>query len=69
MEIVTSIASISEINQAIEIWYSNTDIDKAISEYAKDGMRIVLEKGVSGREDVNSAPIVRLVNSILEEAV
>ena len=68
MEIVPSIATISEINQAIEQWYSNTDIDKAISEFARNEIQNEIEE-ISGDEDVNSAPIVRLVHNILESAV
>lgn len=69
MDIVTNIAPISEINQAIELWYSNTDIDKAINEYAKNDISKSLREDIIGDEDVNSAPIVRLVHSILEAAV
>ena len=68
MDIVPSIATISEINQAIEQWYSNTDIDKAISEFARNEIQNEIEE-ISGDEDVNSAPIVRLVHNILESAV
>lgn len=64
MEIVPSISTISEINQAIEQWYTHTDIDKAIREYAKNEIEEIDED-----EDVNSAPIVRLVHNILESAV
>ena len=66
MDIVPNIATISEINQAIEVWYSNTDIDKAISEYAKKEIQNTLKDEITGEEDVNSAPIVRLVHNILE---
>lgn len=69
MDIVPNIASISEINQAIEVWYSNTDIDKTISEYEKNKTQSTIEDEITGEEDVNSAPIVRLVHSILESAV
>lgn len=69
MEIVPSIATISEINQAIQLWYSNTDIDKAISEYARKEIQNTIKDEITGDEDVNSAPIVRLVHSILESAV
>ena len=68
MEIIASIATTSEINQAIEQWYSNTDIDKAISEFARNEIQNEIEQ-ISGEEDVNSAPIVRLVHNILESAV
>ena len=68
MDIVSNIASISEINQAIEQWYSQTDIDKVISEYAKNEIKNDLEE-IGEDDDVNSAPIVRLVHNILESAV
>lgn len=68
MEIVPNIATISEINQAIEQWYSNTDIDKAIREFAKNEIQNEIEQ-ISGDGDVNSAPVVRLVHNILESAV
>ena len=69
MDIVPHIATISEINQAIEIWYSNTDIDKAINEYAKNDVQNIIKEEITGDEDINAAPIVRLVHSILESAV
>ena len=69
MDIVPNIATISEINQAIEVWHSNTDIDKAISEYAKKEIQNTLKDEITGEEDVNAAPIVRLVHNILESAV
>ena len=68
MDIVSNIASISEINQAIDHWYSQTDIDKVISEYAKNEEKNDLEE-IGEDDDVNSAPIVRLVHNILESAV
>ena len=69
MEIVPNIATIAEINQAIEVWYSNTDIDKAINEYAKKEIQNTIQDEIVGDEDVNSAPIVRLVHNMLESAV
>lgn len=68
MDIVSNIASISEINQAIEQWYSQTDIDKVISEYAKNEIKNDIEE-IGEDDDVNSAPIVRLVHNIMESAV
>lgn len=68
MEIVPNISTISEINEAIEQWYTHTDIDKAIREYAKNEIQNEIEE-IDGEEDVNSAPIVRLVHNILESAV
>ncbi|MGL6106680.1 GspE/PulE family protein [Romboutsia sp.] len=69
MDVVSNIATTSEINQAIDLWYSGTDIDKAISEYARNEINSTIKDEITGEEDVNSAPIVRLVHGILESAV
>ena len=69
MEVVVSIATISDINQAIQQYYSSTDIDAAINEYAKNDVKNEPEDEITGEEDLNSAPIVRLVHGILESAV
>lgn len=66
LDIITYIATMGQINQAIEFFYSNADLDKALNEYSKSGNmkeEIILE------DDVNSAPIVRLVHNVLETAV
>ena len=68
MNIVPSIATISDINQSIAQWYSTSDIDKAIKEYVVKDIKTI-EEEITGEEDVNSAPIVRLVHGILESAV
>ncbi|MFI3210537.1 MAG: ATPase, T2SS/T4P/T4SS family [Peptostreptococcaceae bacterium] len=69
MEVVPSISNINEIESAIENFYSNTDADKAIKEYAKDDRNSPKEEVIIEDDDVNSAPIVRLVHGILELAV
>lgn len=66
LDIIPYIATMGQINQAIEFFYSNADLDKALNEYSKSGNmkeEIILE------DDVNSAPIVRLVHNVLEAAV
>ena len=68
MEIVPSISTVSEINQAIEQWYSNTDIDKAIREFVSNEIQNEIEE-INEDEDINAAPVVRLVHNILESAV
>ena len=69
MDIVANIATISDINQAIEQWYSNTELDKAIREYTKNETLKELNEDFIEDEDVNSAPIVKFVHNILESAV
>lgn len=66
LDIIPYISTMGQINQAIEFFYSNVDLDKALNEYSSTGNiqdEIILE------DDVNSAPIVRLVHSVLETAV
>ncbi|MGL5348874.1 MAG: GspE/PulE family protein [Peptostreptococcaceae bacterium] len=66
MDIAASIATIGDINNAISFSYANADLDKAISDYVK------IEKPkeeILIDDDVNEAPIVRLVQSVLESAV
>lgn len=67
-EILAYICSIGEINQAIDNCYSNADLNKAINEYVKTSKE--MQKGdLALEDDVNAAPIVRLVHSVLESAV
>lgn len=66
LDIIPYIATMGQINQAIEIFYSNADLDKALNEYSDIGK---LQEEIILEDDVNSAPIVRLVHNILETAV
>lgn len=66
LDIIPYIATMGQINQAIEIFYSNADLDKALNEYSDIGK---LQEEIILEADVNSAPIVRLVHNILETAV
>ena len=68
MDIEVRISTISEINQAIDKYYLGNDIHESINEYAKNE-NIIKEEEITEEEDLNSAPIVRLVHSILESAV
>ena len=67
-EILAYICSIGEINQAIDNCYSNADLNKAINEYVKT-TKIMQKDDLALEDDVNAAPIVRLVHSVLESAV
>lgn len=62
------IATITDINKAINQTYINSDLDKAMNEYSRSKNDTPKETIIMD-EDVNSAPIVRLVNNILENAV
>ncbi|HSQ88646.1 GspE/PulE family protein [Romboutsia sp.] len=67
-EILPYVSSIGEINQAINNCYSNADLNKAINEYVKTKKEVSKDE-LSLEDDVNAAPIVRLVHSVLENAV
>lgn len=67
-EILAYICSIGEINQAIDNCYSNADLNKAINEYVKT-TKTMQKDDLALEDDVNAAPIVRLVHSVLESAV
>lgn len=67
-EILAYICSIGEINQAIDNCYSNVDLNKAINEYVKTS-KTMQKDDLALEDDVNAAPIVRLVHSVLESAV
>ncbi|MGL4911780.1 MAG: GspE/PulE family protein [Romboutsia sp.] len=67
-EIYPYISSMGEINQAIDNCYSNADLNKAINEYVQT-KKETPKDDLSLDDDVNAAPIVRLVHSVLESAV
>lgn len=67
MDISVKIASIKQILEAINKCYLNSDVDETINEYVKK--EVVSKEEIIQEVDLNSAPIVRLVHSILESAV
>lgn len=67
-DIIPYISSIGEINHAIDRFYSSVDLNKAINDYVQS-KREVTKDDLSLEDDVNAAPIVRLVHSVLESAV
>jgi type IV pilus assembly protein PilB len=71
MEVQPVIATSEDITHAIDIYYGNQEAMKAAEEYKKEyGITPQAEKIDGNIEDVvNSAPIVKLVNSIIEQAV
>lgn len=71
MEVQPVIATSSDISRAIDIYYGKQEALKAAEEYKREyGIAAPVEKIDGNIEDVvNSAPIVKLVNSIIEQAV
>lgn len=69
-EIVPMIATSTQIKRAIETYYTSEKIQKAAAEASKNyDINIKdIEGNVSG-DDVNNAPIVKLVDFIIREAV
>lgn len=66
--IIPYISSMGEINQAIDSSYSSTDLNKAINEYVQTKKESAHDE-INLDDDVNAAPIVRLVHSVMESAV
>lgn len=72
MEVVPVIASPMEIVQAIDKYYSKQHALKAVEEFKKENessFKIDSENMDQSNEEVNNAPAVKLVNSIIEQAV
>ena len=67
-EIIPYISSIGDINNSIDNCYSNADLNKAINEYVKTKKETPKDE-LSLDDDINAAPIVRLVHSVMESAV
>lgn len=70
MQIQPAIASRREIITAIEVYYGKQTAEKAVKEYTAEGTTESLSETENELLDqVSNAPVVRLVNSILEQAV
>ena len=66
--VIPYIASMGEINQAIDASYSSADLSKAINEYVQTKKESAHDE-INLDDDINAAPIVRLVHSVMESAV
>jgi len=70
MQVRPAVASEGDIRAAIEYYYGKQTAEKAIEDFKKE---YKVEDGITldGKlmEQINNAPIVRLVNSIIEQAV
>lgn len=73
MEVQPVIASLDAVNKAIDKYYSTQKAMKAVEDFKKEqGLSIKISEdaeAVEGEGDINSAPTVKLVNSIIEQAV
>jgi len=71
MHVVPMFAKEKSIKQAIEDLYGNIRAEKAIEDFKKENELMDAANEVENIEDdeIGNAPIVRLVNSILEQAV
>ncbi|MCX7920410.1 MAG: ATPase, T2SS/T4P/T4SS family [Clostridia bacterium] len=73
MDVQPVIASLSEINKAIDKYYSTQKAMKAVEEFKKEKgstFRINSEEvNEQSNDEINNAPTVKLINSIIEQAV
>ena len=70
MDVQPAIASEEDIRSAIEVYYGNKSAERAVADFVKEHRsegHIVPENEFLER--VSDAPVVRLVNSIIEQAV
>lgn len=69
MDITPRIASEQAIEAAINKIYGNENAETAIKELAEENTAESASEEIDGSSDISNAPIVRLVNSIFEQAV
>lgn len=74
LEVQPVIASLEDINKAIDRYYSKQKAMKAVEEFKKEKsstLRIHSDDGEEQQstDEINNAPAVKLINSILEQAV
>lgn len=71
MQIDTMVATPSDVHFGIERYYGNEQVAKMADAYSKERreQQSAREKQEEGNEEVDNAPIVLLVNKIIEQAV
>lgn len=69
MDVKRVIASKDDISESLERYYGSSAAEKAVEDFKKEYRLIEREAESSIRSDIESAPAVRLVNSIIEQAV
>lgn len=70
MEIVPMLASEEQITRAIDIYYGKQQANKAAEQYKQENLiEINTEIDEDDEEQLKSAPIVKLINTVLEQGV
>lgn len=62
-------AAKASIERFIERAYTQGEAQRAVSEYIQESAERVVEEAVVSEADIHASPIVRLVNSIMDQAV
>ncbi len=68
MEIIPQISTKTAINEAISKFYSQQQVDSAVSELANEQQDVVDTQAAESGERIDNAPIVKLVNMMAETA-
>lgn len=70
LQVLPVVATSHDILVALDRYYGDTETMKAAQEYAKEreGIAAKLQEGEASVQDVQSSPIVQLVNSMVEQA-
>lgn len=69
MEVKPVIATHDDISASIERYYGGRAAERAVEDFKKEYRILENEAEKINESDINSAPVVRLVNSIIEQAV
>lgn len=68
-EVIICIASKSNIEKAIDKYYSTEYVEKAAEELNKSSIKGETKENVEELDDVKNAPVVKLIDSIIKNAV
>ena len=70
LQVIPSVSTSHDILLALDRYYGDTETMKAAQEYAKEreGIAAKLQEGEAAAQDVQSSPVVQLVNSMVEQA-
>jgi len=69
MDVKPVIATRADISASIERYYGGRAAEKAVEDFKREYKILENEAKKINESDINSAPVVRLVNSIIEQAV
>ena len=70
LQVIPAVSTSHDILLALDRYYGDTETMKAAQEYAKEreGIAARLQEGETAAQEVQSSPIVQLVNSMVEQA-